>query len=100
MQVILLHREQIVYASSFILNCILEDRKDFYSGCLLQLMIISLLKGLGNAIMRVKDVESLLSRLLKRHSQYYSEVDKSSQKLSKTEVKILCLLLEVNSCVS
>lgn len=60
-----------------------------------KMMIISLLKGMGSALLHVKEAESLLSQLLKRRRQYYFEVDRSSQKLSKTEVKILCLLLEV-----
>eukprot|EP00257_Ricinus_communis_P020965 XP_015580336.1 uncharacterized protein At3g06530 [Ricinus communis] len=59
-----------------------------------KLMIMSLLKRLGNAIMCVKDVETFLAQLLKRRGQFYFEGDKSFQKLSETEVKILCLLLE------
>lgn len=60
-----------------------------------KMMIISLLKGMGSTLLHVKEAESLLSHLLKRRRQYYFEVERSSQKLSKTEVKILCLLLEV-----
>ncbi|KAG6781264.1 hypothetical protein POTOM_014155 [Populus tomentosa] len=60
-----------------------------------KMMIISLLKGMGSTLLHVKEAESLLSQLLKRRHQYYFEVEQSSQKLSKTEVKILCLLLEV-----
>jgi U3 small nucleolar RNA-associated protein 10 len=63
--------------------------------CLLQLMILSLLKGMGRAILYVKDVESFLSLLMERRTQYYFELDKSCQKLSKIEIEILCLLLEV-----
>ncbi|KAB1204141.1 hypothetical protein CJ030_MR8G004038 [Morella rubra] len=59
-----------------------------------KLMILSLLKGVGSAIMHVKDVESLLSSLLERRRQYYFELDKSCQKLSKIEIEILNLLLE------
>lgn len=59
-------------------------------------MILSLLKGVGIAIMHVKDVESLLSSLLERRRQYYFELDKSCQKLSKIEIEILNLLLEVS----
>lgn len=59
-------------------------------------MILSLLKGVGSAIMHVKDVESLLSSLLERRRQYYFELDKSCQKLSKIEIEILNLLLEVS----
>lgn len=62
-------------------------------------MIISLLKGLGNVIICVKDVETFLSQLLTRRKQFYFEAEKSSHKLSKTEVKILCLLLEVSECL-
>ncbi|KAJ6347184.1 hypothetical protein OIU76_003808 [Salix suchowensis] len=60
-----------------------------------KMMIISLLKGMGSTLLHVKEAESLLSRLLKRRRQYYFEMDRSSQELSKTEVKIMCLLLEV-----
>ncbi|KAF5743615.1 hypothetical protein HS088_TW08G00200 [Tripterygium wilfordii] len=60
-----------------------------------KLMILSLLNGLGNAIIRIKDVELLLSLLLKRRNEYCLEQDIQSEKLSKTEVKILCLLLEI-----
>lgn len=60
-----------------------------------QLMIFSLLKGIGNALVRVQDVELLLSSLMKRRRQYYFEMDKSFQRLSEYEVDILCLLLEV-----
>ncbi|XP_021654039.2 uncharacterized protein At3g06530 isoform X1 [Hevea brasiliensis] len=60
-----------------------------------KLMIIFLLKGLGNMIMCIKDVEVFLSQLLTRRKQFYFEADKSFHKLSKTEVKILCLLLEI-----
>ncbi|KAK7276819.1 hypothetical protein RIF29_17965 [Crotalaria pallida] len=48
-----------------------------------KLMILSLLKGMGNVIMHVKE--------------YYDVLDKTSQKLSNTEIQIKCLLLE--SCV-
>ncbi|XP_076945325.1 uncharacterized protein At3g06530-like [Bidens hawaiensis] len=51
------------------------------------LKIISLVKGLGNQIMQVKEVNTLLNDLLERR--------KNSQKsLSMIQVKILCLLLE------
>lgn len=60
-----------------------------------QLMIFSLLKGIGNALVHVQDVELLLSSLMKRRRQYYFEMDKSFQRLSEYEVDILCLLLEV-----
>lgn len=59
-----------------------------------KLMILSLLKGLGSAILHVKDVRSFLSLLLERRSQHYIELHKSSPKLSENEIRILCLLLE------
>lgn len=64
--------------------------------CHMQLMILSLLKGMGSAVMHIKDVKSFLSLLLERRSQYYFEPDKSCQKLLKNEIEILCLLLEVS----
>ncbi|XP_004517296.1 uncharacterized protein At3g06530-like [Cicer arietinum] len=54
-----------------------------------KLMILSLLKGIGNAIMHPK-VAPMLSHFMK---QYYDERDK----FSNTETRIMCLLLE--SCV-
>lgn len=62
----------------------------------LQLTVLSLLKGLGGSILHVKDIQSYFSLLLERRSKYCSELDTSSQKLSKAEIKILSLLLEVN----
>lgn len=61
-----------------------------------QLMILSLLKGVGSGVMIVKDVELLLHALLKRRNQYHLGTDKSCQKLSDIEVEILSLLLEVS----
>lgn len=43
--------------------------------------------------MQVKDVELLLSKLLEVRGRYYFERDNSCQRLSKTGVEILCLLL-------
>ncbi|XVF49416.1 hypothetical protein PTKIN_Ptkin04bG0010100 [Pterospermum kingtungense] len=60
-----------------------------------KLKVLSLLKGLGSAILHVKEVESLLSLLLKKRSQCYFDLEKSYQKLSATEIRILCLLLEM-----
>ncbi|XP_010275398.1 PREDICTED: uncharacterized protein At3g06530 isoform X2 [Nelumbo nucifera] len=60
-----------------------------------KLMVLSLLKGMGTAIMDVEGVKLLLSELLKRRSQYHLGVDKSCLELSKIEIEILCLLLEV-----
>ncbi|KAI9160506.1 hypothetical protein LWI28_008767 [Acer negundo] len=62
-----------------------------------KLMILTLLKGLGIAFLQLKDVRSYLSLLLERRNQYYFEPSQSSSILSKTEIRILCLLLE--SCV-
>ncbi|PON51074.1 U3 small nucleolar RNA-associated protein [Parasponia andersonii] len=59
-----------------------------------KLMIMSLFKGVGNTVIRIKELESFLSELLRRRSEYYCEPDTSSQKLSNIEVEILCLLLE------
>ena len=55
-------------------------------------MILSLFKGIGNALMHIPEVGPLLSSLLE---QYYDELKKSCPKLSNTETQIVCLLLEV-----
>ncbi|KAM3682910.1 hypothetical protein ACJW31_12G106500 [Castanea mollissima] len=60
-----------------------------------KLMILSLLKGIGSTIMVYKDVYSVLSLLLERRSRCYFDLDKSCQKLSKSEIEMLCLLLEI-----
>ncbi|XWS60132.1 hypothetical protein CRYUN_Cryun07bG0008200 [Craigia yunnanensis] len=60
-----------------------------------KLKVLSLLKGLGNAILHVKEVESLLSLLLRKRSQCYFDLEKSYQKMSEIEIRILCLLLEM-----
>ncbi|GMI76636.1 hypothetical protein like AT3G06530 [Hibiscus trionum] len=57
--------------------------------------VLSLLQGLGNAVLHVKEVESLLSLLLRKRSQCYFDLENSSHKLSETEIGILCLLLEM-----
>ncbi|KAG4402850.1 hypothetical protein GLYMA_02G290200v4 [Glycine max] len=59
-----------------------------------KLMILSLFKGIGNALMHIPEVGPLLSSFLE---QYYDELNKSCPKLSNTETQIVCLLLE--SCV-
>ncbi|XP_058207523.1 uncharacterized protein At3g06530 isoform X3 [Rhododendron vialii] len=59
-----------------------------------KLVILSLLKGLGRGVMRVEDVESLLSVLLERCRRYHFGKEKTFKKLSKVEVETLCLLLE------
>lgn len=58
-----------------------------------KLVILSLLKGIGEALMQVKDVDLLLSKLLEVHGRYYFERDDSCQRLPKADVEILCLLL-------
>lgn len=47
--------------------------------------------------MCVVGVRSLLNDLLERRHQYHLENNRACEKLSKIEVDILCLLLEVNS---
>lgn len=64
-----------------------------------QLRILSLLKGVGGQVMHVKDMESFLSELLRRCSQHHFELHEPYQKLSKIEVEILCLLLEVDRSI-
>ncbi|ONI24972.1 hypothetical protein PRUPE_2G273000 [Prunus persica] len=59
-----------------------------------KLVILSLLRGMGNAIIHDREMKSFLSQLLGRRSQNYCELHVSSQNLSKIEVQILCLLLE------
>ncbi|OVA04123.1 BP28 [Macleaya cordata] len=63
-----------------------------------KLVILSLLKGMGNAIMCVEGVNFLLSELLERRSQFHFGLNKSGQALSKIEIKTLCFLLE--SCAA
>ncbi|RDX79717.1 hypothetical protein CR513_39830, partial [Mucuna pruriens] len=58
-----------------------------------KLMILSLFKGIGNALMHVPEVGPLLSSFLE---QYYDELNKSCPKLSSTETQIMCLLLELD----
>ncbi|KAL3521384.1 hypothetical protein ACH5RR_019533 [Cinchona calisaya] len=60
-----------------------------------KLKILSLLKGLGIKVTEVTGVKSLMYDLLERRHQYHILHNKSSQKLSKTDVEILCLLLEI-----
>ncbi|XP_074294741.1 uncharacterized protein At3g06530-like [Silene latifolia] len=55
-----------------------------------KLKILFLLKELGGAIVRVKDVHSLLCELLQRRRSSYQE-------LSKIDVDVLCLLIEICS---
>nr|KYP73393.1 Uncharacterized protein At3g06530 family [Cajanus cajan] len=59
-----------------------------------KLLILSLFKGIGNALMHVPEVGPLLSSFLE---QYYDELNKSCPNLSSTETQIMCLLLE--TCV-
>ncbi|CAL1390897.1 unnamed protein product [Linum trigynum] len=62
-----------------------------------KVMILSLLKGLGSKIMQIRDSEELLSQLLKRRRQYYLEGNQSCQNFCESELKILCLLLEISA---
>nr|XP_007142268.1 hypothetical protein PHAVU_008G266400g [Phaseolus vulgaris]ESW14262.1 hypothetical protein PHAVU_008G266400g [Phaseolus vulgaris] len=57
-------------------------------------MVLSLFRGIGNALMHVPEVGSLLLTFLK---QYYEELSLSCPNLSDNEIQITCLLLE--SCV-
>uniref|UniRef100_A0A7N0TKI1 BP28 C-terminal domain-containing protein n=2 Tax=Kalanchoe fedtschenkoi TaxID=63787 RepID=A0A7N0TKI1_KALFE len=56
--------------------------------------ILSLLRGMGNAVMLVKGVDCLLSDLLKRRAEHHLKLNRSFEKLSEIEINILCLLLE------
>ncbi|RAL52010.1 hypothetical protein DM860_016508 [Cuscuta australis] len=60
-----------------------------------KLRILSLLKGLGSVLMHIAGVKSHLCELLKRRCEYHLGYDKSYPKLSKEEVSILCLLLDI-----
>lgn len=62
-----------------------------------KLVVLSLLKGLGNSILHVEGVKKLLFELLERRNIGCLGVDKSSgQELSKIEIETLCLLLVVS----
>ncbi|XP_058086890.1 uncharacterized protein At3g06530 isoform X3 [Magnolia sinica] len=63
-----------------------------------KLTILSLLKGMGSAILKIEEVKLLLSELLERRNQFHFGLDKSCEQLSHTEAETLCLLLE--SCAS
>ncbi|KAL1211858.1 hypothetical protein V5N11_023843 [Cardamine amara subsp. amara] len=58
-----------------------------------KLRVLSLLKDLGVMLMDDENVK-LLSQLLDKRSQYFFNLDKTSQPISETEVDLLCLLLE------
>ncbi|XP_059305011.1 uncharacterized protein At3g06530 isoform X3 [Lycium ferocissimum] len=60
-----------------------------------KLKILSLLKGVGDRVLRVNGVESLMLDLLDRRQKCHIGFDKSCHKLSQVEVDILCLLLEM-----
>ncbi|KAL2932885.1 hypothetical protein RDABS01_016004 [Bienertia sinuspersici] len=62
-----------------------------------KLKVLSLLKQLGDSIVRIKDVESLLCELLQRRHSYHLKLDKSQKELSSNDVDILCLLIEICS---
>lgn len=60
-----------------------------------KLEVLTLFKGLGNTILLVDGVKSLLFELLERRNGYYLGLDISQQELSRTEIEILCSLLAV-----
>ncbi|KAL8145508.1 hypothetical protein AgCh_003606 [Apium graveolens] len=60
-----------------------------------QLMLLSLLKGLGSEVMLVEEVELFLNELLNRRHQFHLGNDQLCMKLPKIEVDTMCLLLEV-----
>ncbi|CAN4080724.1 unnamed protein product [Withania somnifera] len=60
-----------------------------------KLKILSLLKGVGDRVLRVNGIESLMLDLLDRRQKCHIGFDKSCHKLSQVEVAILCLLLEM-----
>ncbi|XP_074327100.1 uncharacterized protein LOC141665041 isoform X2 [Apium graveolens] len=60
-----------------------------------ELMLLSLLKGVGSEVMLVEEVELLLNELLNHHHQFYLGNDQLCMKLSKIEVNTMCLLQEV-----
>ena len=66
-----------------------------YCFCFVQLMLLTLLKGVGSEVMHIKDVELLLDELLNRRHQFHLGNDQFCTKLSKTEINTMCLLLEV-----
>ncbi|XP_015973198.1 uncharacterized protein At3g06530 [Arachis duranensis] len=59
-----------------------------------KLMILSLLKEIGNLIVQFEGVMSLLSSLIMRRRQYSNELGKCCPKVSNTEIQLICLLLE------
>ncbi|XP_074344039.1 uncharacterized protein LOC141683235 [Apium graveolens] len=60
-----------------------------------ELMLLSLLKGVGSEVMLVEEVELLLNELLNHHHQFHLGNDQLCMKLSKIEVDTMCLLPEV-----
>ncbi|KAK9734133.1 hypothetical protein RND81_04G117000 [Saponaria officinalis] len=62
-----------------------------------KLKILTLLKELGGAIVRVKEIHSLLCDLLQRRRGCHAKVDRTNQELSSIDVDILCLLIEIVS---
>ncbi|XP_057776784.1 uncharacterized protein At3g06530 isoform X2 [Salvia miltiorrhiza] len=59
-----------------------------------KLKILSLVKGAGSKLLSVSGARSLLNDLLENRCLYYLGDAKSCNKLSQSEVDILCLLLE------
>ncbi|CAD5195383.1 unnamed protein product [Musa acuminata subsp. malaccensis] len=60
-----------------------------------KLKILSLLSGMGTLLLNVEGVKSLLIELVERRTLLNGELDKMHQKLSKNEIQVLCLLLEI-----
>ncbi|PIN11747.1 hypothetical protein CDL12_15648 [Handroanthus impetiginosus] len=59
-----------------------------------KLKVLSLVKGVGIKLLSISGVRSLLNDLLESRHRYYLGDGKLYHKLSKSEVDILCLLLE------
>ncbi|CAA6663312.1 unnamed protein product [Spirodela intermedia] len=65
-----------------------------------KIRVLALFKRLGNSMLKVKEVKVLLDELLNKRKQYYFGRDpRSCDKLSETEIQILCLLLEISLMV-
>ncbi|WOL10215.1 hypothetical protein Cni_G18969 [Canna indica] len=60
-----------------------------------KLKILSLLKGMGTLFLNEDGVKKLMFELIERRDQCSTEIDRSHETLSKNEIQILCLLLEI-----
>ncbi|XP_074584883.1 uncharacterized protein At3g06530 [Curcuma longa] len=65
-----------------------------------KLMILSLFKGMGASLLSVGAVKSLLFELMEKYSQHDTGAHSLQKKLSKNEIQLLCLLLEICSPLS